>query len=181
MRKILLIILFASVAMLFSVKNVSAQGTFNCTQIALRCDVGTNSCTSGYEPNSSYCSGRNYGGDCTNAPSAPCIQTKVDSKSAPYICADGLSVKTAIGCIPINNTDALVGFVLRWAIGIAGGIAFLLILVAGFQIMTARGDPKRLQAGQELLTSAIGGILLLIFSVFLLRVIGVNILNISEF
>ncbi len=95
-------------------------------------------------------------------------------------CGDGY-IDTAIGCIPFTNTTSLISFILRWALGIAGGIAFLLILVAGFQIMTSRGDPNRLKAGQELLTSAIAGLILLIFSVFILRVIGVDILKIQGF
>ena len=96
-------------------------------------------------------------------------------------CNGGSGIRTAIGCIPINNTNSLIGFILRWAIGIGGGIAFILILVAGFQIMTAQGDPQRLQAGKELLTSAIAGIILIIFSVFILELIGVNILRIPGF
>ncbi len=93
-------------------------------------------------------------------------------------CNDGNGINTAIGCIPINDTDAFLGFILGWAIGIGGGIAFLLILYAGFMIMSSSGNPERLKAGQELMTSAIAGIIMLIFSVFILRVIGVNILGI---
>jgi len=95
-------------------------------------------------------------------------------------CPSG-EINTAIGCIPVENPDALIGFLLRWAIGVGGGIAFLLIIVAGFQIMTSSGSPDRLKAGQELLTSAITGIILLIFSVFILELIGVHILNIPGF
>jgi len=47
--------------------------------------------------------------------------------------------------------------------------------------MTSRGDPNQLKAGQELLTSAISGLLLLIFSLVILRIIGVDILNIPGF
>ena len=90
-------------------------------------------------------------------------------------------IDTAIGCIPIGTEDSLFGFILGWAIGIAGGVAFLLILYAGFMITTSSGDPKKLQAGRELLTSAIAGLLLLIFSVFILKLIGVDILGIPEF
>lgn len=90
-------------------------------------------------------------------------------------------INTAIGCIPFGDQNALIGFFLKWGIGIGGGIAFLLILAAGFQIMTSRGDPKRLQAGQELMTSAIAGLLLLIFSVVILRIIGFDIFNIRVF
>jgi hypothetical protein len=112
-----------------------------------------------------------------------CVTNK-NSDSVEITCqkaGSGLGIDTAIGCIPIGDTNALIGFILSWGIGIAGGIAFLLILIAGFQIMTSQGDPKRLQTGKELLTSAIAGVLLLIFSIFILRLIGFNILNIQFF
>ncbi len=73
------------------------------------------------------------------------------------------------------------GFILKWAIGIGGGIAFLLIIYAGFMLMTSQGNPERLQAGKELMTSAISGLILLIFSIFILKVIGVDILGIPGF
>lgn len=95
--------------------------------------------------------------------------------------SDGLSVNTAIGCIPFGNQNELIGFFLKWGLGIGGGIAFILLLLGGFQIMTSRGDPNRLKAGQELLTSAIAGLLLLIFSLVILRIIGFDILKIQAF
>lgn len=85
---------------------------------------------------------------------------------------------TAIGCIPVENQYEMVAFFLRLTIGVAGGFAFLLIVVSGFQIITSSGDPQRLEAGKELLTSAVAGLLLLVFGVFILRLIGVNIFSI---
>lgn len=90
----------------------------------------------------------------------------------------GIGIDTAVGCIPIRNQTEFVGFILRWAIGIGGGIAFLLLIFAGFQIVTSSGNPERLKAGQQLLISAISGIILLVFSVFILKTIGVDILGI---
>jgi hypothetical protein len=97
------------------------------------------------------------------------------------LCDGETGIKTAIGCIPFSNTNDFLAFILRWAIGIGGGIAFLLIVVAGFQIITSTGNPERLQAGRELLTSAIAGLIMLIFSVFILRIIGVDILGLGSF
>ena len=96
-------------------------------------------------------------------------------------CAGNTGVNTAIGCIPVNNVNEFVGFILGWAVGIGGGIAFLLILSASFMIITSSGNPDRLKAGQELLTSAIMGLIMIIFSIFVLRVIGVDILRIPGF
>ena len=43
---------------------------------------------------------------------------------------------------------------------------------------TAGGDPKAAQGAQETVTSAITGLLISIFALFLLRLIAVNILHI---
>jgi hypothetical protein len=99
-------------------------------------------------------------------------------------CKSNTEIDTAIGCIPALTNDggtALMGFILKWAVGVGGGIAFLLILYAGFMIMTAAGNPERLKAGQELMTSAISGLVLLIFSIFVLKFIGLDILGLGAF
>lgn len=92
------------------------------------------------------------------------------------------SISTAIGCIPVlGSTNEFLSSILSWAVGVGSGIAFLLMLYAGFMIMTATGNPERIKAGQELLTSAIAGLILLIFAVFILRFIGVDILGLDAF
>ena len=99
------------------------------------------------------------------------------------VCDDGSTgIQTAIGCIHVLNTpEEFLSDILRWAVGIGGGIAFLLILYAGFMIMTASGNPERIKAGQELLTSAIGGLILLVFSIFILKFIGIDIMGLDKF
>lgn len=93
-------------------------------------------------------------------------------------------IYTAIGCVPVlgaNGQTDFLSFVLKWAVGVGGGIAFLLIIYGGFMVMSSSGNPERLKAGQELLTSAIAGLILLIFSVFILKFIGVDILGLNKF
>ncbi len=106
----------------------------------------------------------------------PATQSK-----AGLLCGSG-GISTAIGCVPVlQNKEEFLAFILRWAIGVGGGIAFLLILYGGFMVMSSSGNPERLKAGQELLTSAISGLVLLIFSVVILNLIGVKILKIPGF
>lgn len=93
----------------------------------------------------------------------------------------GSGISTALGCIPTDNVNNLVGWFVKWALGIAGGVAFLLIIFAGFQIMTSTGNPDKIQGGKELLNAAISGLILIIFSVFLLKLIGVDILGLPGF
>lgn len=76
---------------------------------------------------------------------------------------------------------AFTGWFLGWGIGISGGIALLFVLYSIFLITTSAGDPKKLQAGQEQLTSSITGLLMVIFSVFLLKVVGYDVFRLPGF
>lgn len=83
-------------------------------------------------------------------------------------------VWTALGCLPTDPAD-FVAWLLSTAISIGGGIAFLLMLGGGFQIMTSSGNPDKLNKGKETLTSAGVGLLFIIFAVLLLKIIGIDI------
>lgn len=98
-----------------------------------------------------------------------------------YFCNDKHGITTPIGCIPFDSMNNFLTFLLSWAIGIGGGISFLLILFGGFQIMASSGTPEKIQAGKELITSAITGLLMLIFSIFILRFVGLDILGLGQF
>lgn len=91
----------------------------------------------------------------------------------------GTYVWTAIGCLEAGNPNHFIGQILGWATIVGAGIAFLLTVFGGFQITTAAGDPKRVKAAQELITAAVMGLLLIIFSIFLLNLIGIKILNLN--
>lgn len=100
------------------------------------------------------------------------------SKSTPEGNING--IKTVFGCVTTRTSD-FVTILFQGALGIAGGIAFLLILLGGLKILTSAGNPEGLAEGREIITSAIVGLLLIIFSVFVLRFIGVDILAIPGF
>lgn len=95
--------------------------------------------------------------------------------------ADNKHVWTAIGCIGTESPTGFFEKMLSLGMGAAGGIAFLLILFGGLQIMTSAGNPEQLTAGRELVSAAITGLLLVIFSIFLLRFMGMNIIGIPGF
>lgn len=87
---------------------------------------------------------------------------------------DPKNVWTAIGCLRAGEPKDLLGQILGWAVIVGGFIAFMMIVYSGFQITTAAGDPKRVQAAQQTLVSAISGLLLIIFSIILLNFVGLN-------
>lgn len=194
MKKILII--FSSIILIFFLKtdsvsaSCSVRPTSGICTTGFACTTSTNQkecCTQ----SATECNCVAHLGSCNHT--LPCCTTG-DSCSANNICEGaqaasspgpqllcGGGINTAIGCIPILSQNDFLAFILRWAVGIGGGIAFLLMLYAGFEIMTASGNPERLKAGQELLTSAISGLILLIFSVFILKFIGVDILGLCKF
>lgn len=96
------------------------------------------------------------------------------------MCGGKTGVWTAIGCLPTNSGE-FVTQLLKTGSGIAGGIAFLLIIIGGFQIVMSAGNPEKLNAGKELVSAAIVGLLFIIFSIFILRFIGVDLLGIPGF
>lgn len=84
------------------------------------------------------------------------------------------TVKTEFGDIPRDPAE-LATVVLRIAIGVAGGVAFLLMVYGSFRLIFARGDPEQVQQGREIITAAIIGLLVVIFSTFILQLVGISI------
>lgn len=89
---------------------------------------------------------------------------------------------SGIGCIYMSNfTDFIEKNVFGTLLGFAGVFAFMCILYASILMQTSRGDTEKIKRAQQLLTSCVTGLILIIFSVFILRIVGVNILGIPGF
>jgi len=71
--------------------------------------------------------------------------------------------------------------IINYAIGVGGFIAFILIVTGGFQIILSGGNPDKVKVGKEIITSAIAGLMLIIFSIFILKLIGYDILDLPGF
>lgn len=91
---------------------------------------------------------------------------------------EAVGVWTGAGCIYANTKSFIEKTVFGWGIGLAGTIALFCIIYSAFQIQISQGNPEKLKKAQEMLTSCIVGLMLIIFSVFILKVIGVDILQI---
>jgi hypothetical protein len=96
-----------------------------------------------------------------------CIQGKPES-----------GVNTALGCVDVSSPDKFVTVLLRIATGIGGGLALALILYGVFIVTTSAGSPDKLKAGSEIITSAVIGLVFILLSIFLINLIGINILGI---
>lgn len=95
-------------------------------------------------------------------------------------CINTSDVESGLGCIPTTFIE-LTTWVLARALGVGGGIAFLLMISGAIRILTSAGDPQNIKNGTETIFSAIQGLIFIIFSLFLLKLIGVDILQIPGF
>lgn len=90
------------------------------------------------------------------------------------------TVSTAIGEIS-TDPAIFVKYIFTVVLGLSGGIALILIIAAGYKLMMSQGNPEKVKGAGEQLTSAILGLLFIIFSFVILQVIGVDILRIPDF
>jgi hypothetical protein len=92
-----------------------------------------------------------------------------------------VGIWTGMGCIYTDTKAFIQETVLKVGVGLAGGFALLCIIYAAFMMQSSQGNPEKLKKAQEMITSCIMGLMLIIFSVFILKLIGVNILKIPGF
>lgn len=89
-------------------------------------------------------------------------------------------IETALGNIS-TDPAGFIRSIFSILLSLAGGIALLIIIVSGYRLMSSQGNPEKVQAAREQLTSAIVGLLFIIFSLSILTIIGVDILRIPRF
>jgi len=166
-------------------------GSSTTTTDAASCASGGNCCVCGLDGSLNYVKLKDYCGSDTQAQCSSSRDTNSYSNNCSCItqpiqvtysgtnpfCMGDKEINTALGCIPITMSG-FVAWLLPILFGIAGGISFLL-MVYGFILMaTSSGDEKKLQGAKETITSAITGLLLSIFAIFIFRLIAINILKI---
>lgn len=107
----------------------------------------------------------------------PCSDYQKDEKGNSIGCN---SVFSGLGVfLPTDPLD-LVPQILRVILGVAGGIVVILIIRAGYKLMFSQGNPEKVQEAKDELTSAIVGLLFIIFSFVLLQFITNDILNLES-
>lgn len=89
-------------------------------------------------------------------------------------------ISTDFGCFPNDP----IGFVQKFygiGLGFVAGIALLTLILGGYQIMTSRGDPRRVNIGKSYIFYSIAGLMLAIFGYVFIQVIVVDILHVPGF
>ncbi|MFZ5438324.1 MAG: hypothetical protein ACOZAK_04710 [Patescibacteria group bacterium] len=115
-----------------------------------------------------------------------CEQATAEDRDKCQACFGGetfngnAGVWTAIGCIPAKP-DSIIKTFITVGLSVGGGATFLLILAGAFRLSVSQGDPQATKDAKEQITSAIIGMVFIIFSITMLRFIGVNLFQIPGF
>lgn len=187
MKKFLSALLLCSIIALLSSLQTSAQGTCTATWDSTTLSCGADSphgCNSGYSPQASV-DPLTYGVClCVCVPGVP---TPTPSGPTPTFPPPGPSCDPATGVCrtglgPITATpEGITNWALGILVGVAGGIALLFLFSGGLKWVTSAGDPKAVMEAKETVTAALSGLLLIVFSVLILKIIGYDILRLPGF
>ncbi|MBN1374371.1 hypothetical protein JW962_03520 [Candidatus Dojkabacteria bacterium] len=85
------------------------------------------------------------------------------------------------GSITATDTKSVVTLIVNISIGVGGGIATLLIIIGGIQMLGSGGDPGKVKEGQEMIVNALMGLALILLAVMVVRTLGFDVLRIPGF
>ncbi len=80
-------------------------------------------------------------------------------------------VLTGTNVATLRCFECIFQSILNVAVQLAGVVAFVMIIVGGFQLLTAGGDPKKAQTAKNTITFAVVGLVLLIVAWLILKFI----------
>lgn len=93
----------------------------------------------------------------------------------------GNKCQTALGEFDVTNPSTIITRIFSIVLGISSFGALLLLLIAGYNLIISNGNKEKIAAARETITSAVLGLLFIIFAIVILEVIGVDILRIPGF
>ncbi len=96
-------------------------------------------------------------------------------------CSKRNAFMTGLGCIPTDIEGFITGFLLTLGIGFAGLFSLGCIIYSAIMIQTSQGNAEKISQSQDQIKACIFGLLMIMFSILILRIIGVDILQIPGF
>jgi hypothetical protein len=81
-------------------------------------------------------------------------------------------IKTVRDVATLRSLEGIFENIVTVVLGLGGVVLFIMLIMGGFQFITAGGDPKAIEGAKKTLTYAIGGIVLLALSFLILRFIS---------
>lgn len=104
----------------------------------------------------------------------------VDGSSSNEPCPNN-RCDTAIGQIDVSSPVGVVMRIFSTALSVGAMGALILIIYSGYKFLTSRANKEAVQGARETLTSAIVGLIFIVFSLVILSVIAGDIIKIPGF
>lgn len=98
--------------------------------------------------------------------------TGTDANNQYFDCQEVTVIVSDPGAGGVGILQVYVSLIYRWAAGIVGVIAVLIIVVSGIQITTADGEPSKVDEAKTRIMQSLGGIAILFLASALLYVIN---------
>ena len=90
-----------------------------------------------------------------------------------YANTRALAITTEFG--EVANLGEYISGIFKWVIGIAGGLAVIMLIYAGYLYTTSQGNPDNLTLAKDIIIGVVTGIILLfLIEVILVKTIGVQ-------
>lgn len=90
-----------------------------------------------------------------------------------------VSIETNNGVATFKGLEGIFQNIIQVATALAGIVFFIMLIMGGFNYLTAGSDPAKAEAAKKTITYAIGGLILLVLAFLILRFIqeftGVNV------
>lgn len=96
-------------------------------------------------------------------------------------CAKRDAFMTGLGCIPTDIEGFITGFLLTLGIGFSGLFSIGCIIYSAIMIQISQGNAEKIGQAQEQIKACVFGLLIIMFSILILRIIGIDILQIPGF
>lgn len=163
----------------FNVVDYPAPGTCSAKPSGFNPDnkvISENKCAQGYTPTIPTSNGI-LQNTCQCLSETQLSESKTNLKFST--CKDGSrGVQTALGCIK-GDLQSFVNLLFNLALGLAGGLAVLFIIIGGFKVAMSQGDIEALQDGRDMITKAITGLAFILLATTILAIIGIDILGLN--
>ncbi len=91
------------------------------------------------------------------------------------------SIPTAIGDIDVQSPIGFIEKLFALLLSISGGIAVAIFIFSGYRYILSRGDAEKVKNAREAMTSAIVGIIFIVFSLAIMQIITVDIFHLPGF
>src|SRR3989344_4639508 len=75
--------------------------------------------------------------------------------------------------ITFQGIDDIIGYILDWLIRVSGTVMIIALVLTGILMLSSRGDPKRFEAGKQMLKTTILGSAVIFGAGFILELIAV--------